>query len=631
MKVLGNGQFDFGKFRLDTANKVLRHEDKVVALPLKAVELLCLLIENHGEVVSKQEIFDKVWQNSFVEDSVLTQNIYTLRKTFEEFGEADLIKTLPRRGYLFKYERSAPIPLKIEREIYEEIEVIEEIEDEKDLALPDAKKSKFKPVHLLIGVIILLTVTGFGFWVRLAKNTEKKSLSEIKSIVILPLKSLTENEHEKVLANGIREKIAAGLGNLNDLKVLSADGSEAEIDKLNNFDAVLLGTLQQNDDKVRVNLRLLQTKNSAQIWAGTFIELKTDIFQLQDKISDEVARTLSRNLSKQDREILFKRETDNREAYDNYLQGRYFFNQRGDDYLPSLKKAEQFFEKAVELDPNFAEAYIGLADTINLQTDSENKFDANYDASYKKSKELISKALAINPNLAEAYSAIGWIQFRYEWNFAEAEKSFLRAVEINPDLPNVYLWLSAIFSVKGDSEKAIFYAEKAVELEPSFSKALGNLATTYAYNGQCDKAVELLPRIAQYMTSEGNRFEQEGNVLSICGRCEESVPILLKAKEKFPRGRVVAYSLGYCFAKMNQPEKAAEEIKILEIEPVTGFSLYGKILIHQALGENEKALSVFSEFYKTRDARNLRVFYDPRLEELRNDRKFKEITGNLRK
>lgn len=628
MRILESDNYDFGKFRLNKTDKVLRYEDEMVSLPLKSIELLCLLVGKKGEVVSKNEIFETVWQNTFVEESVLAQNIYTLRKAFEHFGEKDLIITVPRRGYLFKYDREIETSFKIEREIYEEIAIIEEEISEPQTALPPAKKNRTKYIYPVFAVIVLFAVTtlGYFFW---SNDEEKKSLAEINSIAILPVKTLTESENEKILAHGIREKISASLGNLKGLKVLTAEIGEAEIDKLNGFDAVLLGTIQQSEDKVRVNLRLLHTKNSEQIWTGTFNELKTDIFQLQDKISDEIARWLSLNLSKQDREIIFKRETGNKEAYEQYLQGRYFFSQRGDNYSLSLEKAKTFFEKAVEIDPNFAEAYIGLANVINLQTDNENKFDSKYTDGYEKSKELISKGLAINPNLAEAYAAMGWIQYRYEWNFAEAEKSFSKALELNENLPNIYLWLSTIYSIKGNSEKSIGYAEKAVELEPTFSRALANLSTTYAYNGQCENAVELFPRVEQYISNQGSWLEQKGNVLTVCRRCEEAIPVLEEAKKLLPKGRVVAYNLGYCYAKTNQPEKAREELKILDLEPITGAGLFGKILVYDALGEREKALNIFSDFYRTKDARSLKILYDPRFEDFKNEPRFKEITQDL--
>jgi DNA-binding winged helix-turn-helix (wHTH) protein/TolB-like protein/Flp pilus assembly protein TadD len=626
MQVLEDNNYSFGKFRLDKSNKVLRYEDEVVSLSLKAVELLCLLIDKRGEVVSKNEIFEKVWNDSFVEDSVLTSNIYTLRKMFESFGETDLIKTVPRRGYVFGYEEKPQKSLKIQREVYEEIEIIEE-NIQNTPALPLAQKTKRKYLYLLFA-IFLLTSIAYGYW-SLANNYEKKSLTQVKSIAFLPIKTLTDTENEKVLANGIREKLGSSLGVLKGIKILNNESAESDIDKLVDFDAVLLGTLQQSEDKIRVNLRLLKTKNAEQIWTGTFNELKSDIFQLQDKISDEITKSLSLDLSKQDREIVFKRETTNKEAYEQYLQGRYFFNQRGIDYSGSLKKAKPFFEKGIELDPNFAQSYVGLADVINLQADVKNKLDPEYDKNYQKSKELISKALAINPNLAEAYAAKGWIELRYEWNFAEAELSLKKAIELNPNLTNAYIWLSQTYQVLGKTDIAVKNAEKALEIEPTLSRALGNLGSNYVYNGQCDKAFENFDRLTKYYTNNVTKDDEKGRLFSQCGKCVEAIPILIEVKKAQPNASVVAYNLGFCYATLNEPEKAREELKLLESNPKNGHSTFGRILIHYTLGENEKALSILNDFYKSKDARIQRILFDPRLKNLKNETKFKEITKDL--
>lgn len=624
---------EFGKFRLDAGQKILWHEQEEVAMPLKELEVLCLLVENQGKLVSKNEILDKIWADSFAGENNLSRHIYLLRKTLRGFGADGLIENVPRRGYRFTGEAHELSNGEIVVEKHTRTQTLIEFEEE---ALETRKLNGFyrrisaSPVLRVAAMGLLLVLASAFAFFGYQKWNAKTSASAIKSIAVLPFKSLTADNEEKVLANGIREKTISSLGGLKSLKILSVELSETEIQNLSNFDAVLVGTVQQSEDKVRVSLRLLQTSDAEQIWAGNFNELRTDIFELQDKISDEISKTLSVNLSKQEREIVFRRETQNPQAYEQYLQGLYFLNQRGDNYYDSLKKARTFFENAIKLDPSFAEAYVGLADTINLQTDSNSKLDSGYDEGYKKSKELISQALAINPNLPEAYSAIGWVQYRYELNFAEAEKSFLKALELNPHQPNVYLWLSTVYNITGNSEKSISYAEKAVELEPTFSKALGNLSITYAYNRKCEKAVELFPRISQYMTNQGNRLQQEGDVLSICGRCEEAVPVLQEAKKLFPTGRVVASNLGYCYAKMNQLEKAREELKVLDIEPVTGFGVYGKILIYDALGETEKAIDIFSDLYKTKDARKLRFLYDPRLEGFRNNPQVKEMTKDLK-
>jgi DNA-binding winged helix-turn-helix (wHTH) protein len=245
MHVLEENIFDFGKFRLDNVNKILRYNGEIVSLPLKSVELLCLLVENRGEVVNKQEIFERVWQDSFVEVSVLTQNIYQLRKTFEEFGEKDLIKTVPRRGYIFKFENE-PTHI-IEREIYEEIEIIEtEILPETQVLALLAKptNTNFKTFGLAISALFLITSAVFGYWFW-NKKADRITVSDIKSLAVLPLKSFDEKAVDDNLRLRMMDSLITKLGKIetisvrptsSTMKFLKSDESSIEIGVKNLLD-----------------------------------------------------------------------------------------------------------------------------------------------------------------------------------------------------------------------------------------------------------------------------------------------------------------------------------------------------------------------------------------------------------
>jgi len=633
-----NGLYEFGVFRLDKNAGMLFVGNEPVKVAPKVFECLVLFVKSGGKIITKDDFFAEIWKDVFVEDSSLSYTISQLRKTLAEYDAENIyVETVPRRGFRFaaevrKINRNTQIAgvdeIVLERRTVEEvwIDEIEQMPTDSTLKLsPKPEKSFWK----LSALMAILLIGIFAFAGSIWYFQKASASDEINSIAVLPLKTLTENEDEKILANGIRENIVSSLGGLKNLRVLSVETSEAEIGKLTNFDAALLGTIQKTDGKVRVSLRLLKISDTKQIWSGNFNELTADVFQLQDKISAEITKSLSLNLSAQDREAVFKHETNNREAYQNYLQGRYFFARRGDNYADSLKKAKPFFERAIELDPNFAEAYIGLADTINLMTDESAKFDSTFDEGYKKAEKLISKALAINPNLAEAHAAQGWIQSRYYWNLPEAEKSLLKAVELNPNVPNFYIWLASINHYRGNLKTGIEFSQKALELDPTFSQGIIYLALSYAYDGQCEKAVELFPRMAQYAEDHAQKLQNEGNILAMCGRCQEAVPALLEAKKTYPNGRVVAFSLGDCYARANQREQAEAELKILDSGSFNGNTVLGKIIIFNALGEMEKALDLFSQYYKMKNPRLLKINFDPRLKNLRNTPRYKQLISEL--
>lgn len=620
---------EFGKFRLDAAKKLLWFEDQSINLPLKSIEILCLLTETN-EVVTKEELLSKIWQDSFVEESNLTSHIYRLRKMFAQYGESEeIIQTVPKRGYRFTGEviRLSNIPeIFIEKQIVTQI-LIEEIEEPSELpirVLPSKTKQKKYWIPVLACLTLVITAFGYYFY---AKTNDK--IEGIKTVAVGKFSSLLDNEEEKVLALGVKEKLLLNLGNLKDLEIQNVNFDESEIDKIQNADAVLLGTIQKIEGQIRVNLRLLQTLDKRQIWSASFDEPRTNLFQLQDEISRKITDSLTINLTKLDKEKIYKHPTENKEAYENYLQGRYFFSQRGVLYVSSLKKAKSFFEKAIELDPNFAEACVGLADVINLQTDNENKLSPAFDDGYQKSQQLISKALELNPALAEAHAAQGWIQQRYHWNFSEAEKSYLKAIELNPALTNAHLWLSITYNVQGKKELGLESAKKAVEVEPTLPSALENLASTYTYSGQCDKTLETSSRAAAYLTDLMVRNTNQGLHLGTCGKCEEAIPLFEEVRKQTPQNLRMVQGLGYCYAVTKQTEKAREILKIFEESPNRGHSILGRILIYSNLGEKEKALEILSQYYQSKDYRLTLLNVHPGLKAIQSELKFKQIMQEL--
>ncbi len=628
----------FGRFKLDTRRKVLRHDGEIVAMPLKEIELLCALIENRGELVTKNELLDKVWAESFVEESNLSRHIYLLRKTLKELGaEENLIENVARRGYRFAGEIDEGGELIIEKHSVSRT-LIEEIENSKEPPLVLPSKPNRLRILLAAGALILAVVFGFHLY-----RQNPKPVQPIKSIAVLPVKSFSDVAgNDRELRLRITDALITNLGSLRQISVrptssvLSfAETSENPLDigrKLD-VDAILEGRMQAEGDRLRITFQLLAVKDGTQIWSGQFDGETNKILSLQDTISKAFVTQLNRQNSFEQQAILAKNPTENPEAYENYLQGKYFFNQRGISYGESLNKAKPYFERAIELDPNFAAAVAGLADVVNLQTDDSGNTFKNLDEGYAEGRKLALKALEIDPNLAEAYTALGWIQQRYDWNYAEAEKSFKKAIELRPNLTNAYIWLSTNYSIQGKSVEALEYAKKAAEIEPTLPTALDNLTTMYARRGDCREVAEMLPRMAQYQIVSVQRNVVQSEQLSYCGRCPEAISLLeetdAEEKKKGNKNFRMNAVLGFCYAVTNQTEKAREILKVLEEDQAKGYSMYGRILIHANLGETEIALKVLNESFQTRDSRLLRLKVDPRLKAIQPEPRFQEILRKM--
>jgi DNA-binding winged helix-turn-helix (wHTH) protein/TolB-like protein/Tfp pilus assembly protein PilF len=495
MHVLEENIFDFGKFRLDNANKILRYNGEIVSLPLKSVELLCLLVENRSEVVTKQKIFDRVWQNSFVEDSVLTQNIYQLRKTFEELGEKDLIKTVPRRGYIFSFENDTTFT--IEREIYEEIEITETetLPEKQVLVLPPKQTdSKFKIFGLAIAVLFLITSAVFGYWF-LNKKADKTTVYEIKSIAVLPLKSFDEKAVDDNLRLRMMDSLITKLGKIetisvrptsSTMKFLKSDESSTEIGKRLLVDSVLEGSIQREQNKIRVTLQLVSIKNGEQIWSEQFDGEADKLLDLQNAVSAKLLTALNVTLSNEQQTDFAKRPTTNSEAYEEYLKGRYFWNKRTPE---GLQSAIISFEKAIKLDANFADAYVGLADSHYLL------FDYSYDTSTKNvelAKKNLNIAIQLNPNLSEAYTTLGLIQTTFDWNWKAAEESLRKAKEIAANSPNAHHRLGTLLCKLRRFSEGEAEIRRAKELDPTSTAINMNLGFVLMQAKKNEEAIEQL-------------------------------------------------------------------------------------------------------------------------------------------
>jgi len=501
----------FEDFRIDLDKKVLWHAEEPVHLPSKAVELLCELIERRGQVVTKEELLDRVWQDSFVEEGVLTQNIHHLRRTFRELDlKEDLIQTIPRRGYRFAGEtRRVDDAIIFEHEILER-ELLTEISEDslRDLGVTS---SALAPVPMpgwspgktgAIAAALIVVAVVVGVWQLAGPGSLPPSA--IGSIAILPLKPLNENAKTQTLALGLTDSLIGRLGRLNRFAVrpfsavekYDATGKDAiAFARELNTDSVLEGTIQTVDDRVRVNLRLLDVRRGSQLWTENFDEANTDILKLQDIISRRVAHALISELDANDARLVEKRPTTNPDAYNLYLAGREKWLKR-DWTADSLA----FYQKAIELDPSFALAYVGIADHYAFTYETELAEDA------------LSKAIALEPEISEAYATRGFLQMFHRWDWQGAEASLRRAIELSPDSSKAHHWFGVYWSIRGKHDEAIAEMKKALELDPTALVIRTDIAELYYFKHEYDLAQAELLQVIEVDPTFRNAHERLAKV-----------------------------------------------------------------------------------------------------------------------
>jgi len=473
----GNGLREFGRFRLDPHKRVLWCEDEPVNLPLKEIELLCVLTEQPGEVVTKNEIIDRLWAESFVEETNFSRHIYLIRRTFRKHGEEEnLIQTVPRRGYRFagdvRIQRNGD--LVIERHTITKT-LIEQVEAPRP-SLSRSFHRRWMPAYGSVAIVALALLV----YLAISRSQPDANRWEFKSIAVLPPTSSNDDPEEQAIAFGFAGALATSLGGTNEIRVVSANSAlqraespdSVEVGRQLGVDAVLDGTIQRTNGKIRVAVRLLRTSDGVQVWSGFINDSETELFRLQDSLALMTAQALSVKLGTRQDELP---STGDLEAYRLYLKGDHLFRQRGNK---NNTLSIGFFRQAVKRDPNFARAWAALAAALAMGSD------------LSEAENAVNKAIELDPGLSEANATRGFIQMFHHWKWDEAERSLNRAVELDRNSLQAHHWRGVLYSIRGRLDEAKAEMFRALELDPVSLNLISDIGQLFYLSGELDLAEE---------------------------------------------------------------------------------------------------------------------------------------------
>lgn len=612
----------FGKFRLDTAQKVLFFENAPIDLPLKEIEVLCVLTKSPGNVVSKQELLDKVWSGAFVEESNISRHVYLLRKLFKDMGEdGEMIQTVPRRGYRFAGAvTTGGQDIIIERHILEQT-IVEEIDvPETRRELPAGSPHRRLTLMLISATVTVTLLAGFAVWrYTLAVRTD---IAEIRSIAVLPLKSFATGQTDEDLRLRITDalitKLASGETALSVrptraiLPYTNTEKDSVGIGKTLEVDAVIDGRVQQEGERLRVTLQLVSVRTGEQIWSQQFDGRVTGILDLQDAISAQLTQKL--NLHR--RQDVAKRPTANDEAYEHYLKGRFFWNKRSAE---GLRNAISSFEKAIAIDPNFAEAYVGLADSYYLLV------DYSYDTSPKNvgvARENLNKAILIDPLLAEAYTTLGTIQTTYEWDWKGAGDSLRKAKELAPNSSNAHHRYGLLLIKLRRYDEAEAELRRAKVLDPTSASINMNLGIAFQNAKKYDQALDQLQKALEL----DSNFTAARWYLARCHwlRNEKKQAIIQWAKAIENDGdRDLANALTESLSESG--ETAAMQKLALEWQKSIGYNGINEhdiAIIKASLGERSETLDWLEKLFTAHHPWATWIYSEPEFDFVRDDPRF---------
>ncbi len=616
--------YEFDEFRLDAETPCLWRDGKPVQIFPKALEVLVLLVSKHGAIVSRDELLETVWHDCFVEESNITYTVSLLRKTLDEHDKKHFIQTIPKRGYRF----AADV-----REVTETGETAPIIPA--DSVSINQPKAQIRWHFIGIILLGLIFVSSFAVWWSFGDQKGLSSIPvmqrNIRTVAILPLKTLTESEQNKALSLGLTDSLISRLGSLNRFAVRPLNSvkgyTETDQDPLKfgetlKVDAVLEGTLQTVENRLRVNLRLWDVRDGAQLWQGSFDETEADFFNLQDTISTKVTQSLVSQLIEKDREILTKRDTENREAFDAYWRGRFFLEKR------NTEKAIAEFQQAINLDPNYALAYTGLADAYIWQANFT--FGADTEL-YGKAKTAADKALELDPNLADAHSSLGRVKYNHDWDWAGAEESFRRAIELNPNSAGAHQFYFRLLTTLGRYDEAYAEIYKARELDPRSADLGVPLSGILEKQGKFDESIKVLQSTLEM--DKDSKFARRGigNDYLLKG---DYAKVIELGNELFPNQAETDFAwasmLATAYHKIGQTQKATAMRnhlkKLAENDPKP---LYFLALSNSETGRTDEAVAALQKCLELREERMIWTKDEPRFANLKDDSRFQEILRKM--
>ena len=626
-----NGHFyEFSGFRLDAENHGLWLGDKLVPIAPKALELLILLIRREGNIVSRDELLDTIWHDTFVEEANINYTVSQLRKILGANSpeSAPFIQTVPKQGYRFVAD------------VVQSNGFSRESISTAEAVTPNKPKAQIRWHFMAIMLLGVLFLTSFAAWWRFSDRTGLSNIfiteRNIRTVAILPLKTLNDSDENKAFSLGLTDLLISRLGRLNRFAVrpLSSVKGYAESDKDSlkfgeelKVDAVLEGTLQRTENRLRVNVRLWDVRDGTQIWQDSFDAAEAEFFNLQDQISTRVTNSLVSDLLEKDRQILTRRSTDNAEAFRAYIRGRAIMDSKNPD---SAEKAIDEYQKAIALDPTFAMAHVGFADAFSRL--GFNSSGAKAEEYYAKSKASANKALALDPELAEAYAALGTVNRIYDWDWAGAEKNFKRAIELNPNYSKAHLWYALLLANLGRHDEALTETKRAAEIDPLSQDIKSGHLTVLEGRGEYTEALLLARENLKF--NKEQRLTKRG-LATFSFHSGEYAQVIEIGEQELPDKNSQKYVwlslLAAAYHKIGQTEKADEKLRQLEeLSQTDTQALYSLAINYTERGRFDDAVAVLEKCFDKREERMMWLKVEPRFANLRNDARFREILRKMK-
>jgi TolB-like protein/DNA-binding winged helix-turn-helix (wHTH) protein/Flp pilus assembly protein TadD len=622
--------YSFGGFTVDAEQKVLLRDGVPVPLTPKVFETLLFLVENGGRIVKKEDAMNRLWPDSFVEDANLVFNIQQLRKLLGDNARAPVyIETVSRRGYRF----IAPVVADTRSNGAIENGNLARIAD---LAPAAETKThvigalKYRRSAFFVTVAAVLAA-GLGGWLFLSRSkVPAQPVNEKVMLAVLPFQNLTGEADQDYFSDGLTEEIIAHLGNLspNSLGVIGRTSvmhfknSPATVEQIGRelqVQYVLEGSVRRDPDRVRVTVQLIQTKDQTHVWAREYDRELTNSLFLQGEIAGEVADQIQSTLGRvKISDQTLASTTKNYEAYELYLKGQYSFNKRGAE---NLQEAIAYFQQAADKDPGYARAYAGLANSYALMSGYSVGLQNEF---MPKARAAVERALEIDPNLAEAHTGLALIVQLNDWDWQTSEKEFQRAIELNPNYATAHHWYAEHLSLLGRFDEALQESETARTLDPlSPIIAVDNGDILYL-SRQYERAIQKL-RSVEKMEPSLMRAHIVIHSYVEKGMFNEAQADMENWRKAEP-GPWIWAELAYIYGRSGRKDDARRALeKLLALNRSQPIDAAPLVWAYAGMGNADQAFAWLEKAYQQHSNTLTRLKADPAFDALRSDPRLQDL------
>ena len=619
-----SGIVQFGTFEADLRSGELRKQGKRIKIQEQPFHVLTVLLQHPGEVVTREELRNQNWPpDTFVDfDNSLNTAINKLRDALGDSADSPrFIETLPRRGYRFiaplvsDQQSKLPVPT----------------EESKRAERQPGKKPQTR-LWLVAAAATMLILLAMAY-IALCGQTRYVAHSKINSLAVLPLKNLSGDPAQEYLADGMTEELIGRLAGIHDLRVVSrtsvmrfkdAQTSVPEIARTLNVDAVVEGSVIREGNRIRVHAQLIRAATDEHFWSETYDSELRDALGLQSEVAESIALKVKATVTGEEHTRLIAARPVSPEAYESYLKGLYVYRNKTSSRA-GVEESIGYFRNAIARDPTYAPAYVSLASAYGFLSTVT---IGGSPAERLKAMTAVRKALELDPNLAEAHVVLADLQTA-QWHWSEAEAEYRRGLELNPSDASAYGGLAGWLLTQGRLTEAVERARKARELDPS-PGASSELGWILFHARRYDEAIREYRTALAIEPDNAFTLWRLGFALSLKHQSQEAIAVLERAVSVSDRAPGNLGVLAVVYGQAGRRKDALRVLAELKKRQRTGYVPAGAfVLTYSGLVDREQTLIWLEQAYKEQSLILLFLKVHPIFDSLRDDPRFKDLVRRV--